>query len=361
MARRPARLKDIAAATGFSANTVSLALRGSGRIPQETRERILAAARKLNYLPNQVAQSLVSRETRTVGLILTSIVNPILAQASRAIERELAARGYSLMLSATENDIGKEIEAMNVFRSRQVDGMLIYAANHTELGHIRPLRKAGYPTVLLVDDPAGQLDVVSVDDRRGGEIATDHLVALGHRRIAFLDAGGGLGNFEKREGYQRGLENGGIPFDPSLVIDPRGHSAAAGYRAFSEFLASARSRPTGLIASNDLLAFGALRACRDRGIAVPRDLALVGFDDIEASEYAPVPLTTVHYGADELSKAAVERLLALVQAPDRLPPPKRFFIEPTLVVRDSCGARSGRGRRRSRARGADAASAVDLA
>ena len=101
MARRPARLKDIAAATGFSANTVSLALRGSKRIPDETRDRILAAARKLNYLPNQVAQSLVSRETKTVGLILTSIVNPILAQAARAIERELAERGYSLMLSAT--------------------------------------------------------------------------------------------------------------------------------------------------------------------------------------------------------------------------------------------------------------------
>lgn len=351
MARQPTRLKDIAAVTGVTANTVSLALRGSPRIPQETRDRIVAAARKLNYLPNQVAQSLVSRETKTVGLILTSIVNPILTQAARAIERELAARGYSLMLAASENDVAKEIEALNVFRSRQVDGMLIYAASHGALDHIQPLRRAGYPIVLLVDDPTRRLDVVSVDDRRGAEIATDHLVGLGHRRIAFLDAGSLLGNLEKLEGYRKGLAKGGIAFDPRLLINPQGHSAAQAYTAVAAFLARPGARPTALLASNDLLAFGALRACRDLGVSVPRDLALVGFDDIEASDYAPVPLTTVHYGADELSKAAVDRLLELINAPGRLPRPKQAFIEPTLVVRESCGSTGG-GRARRRKQGA---------
>jgi len=355
MAKRPTRLKDIAAATGFSANTVSLALRGSRRIPAETSKRILAAARKLNYLPNQVAQSLVSRETKTVGLILTSIVNPILAQAARAIERELAARGYSLMLAATENDLAKEIEALKVFRSRQVDGMLIYATSHRKLDHIRPLRRSGYPIVLLVDDPTRRLDVVSVDDRRGAEIATGHLVALGHKRIAFLDAGSPLGNFEKIEGYRQGLEAGGIPFDAGLVLDPRGHSAIEAYETFAAFLGGTKRRPTALLASNDLLAFGVLRACRDHGVAVPGDLAVVGFDDIEASDYAPVPLTTVHYGADELSKVAVERLLGLIHAPEPLPRPRQVFIEPKLVVRDSCGARTARGRRGSVATRAEAA------
>jgi len=347
MARQPTRLKDIAAVTGVTANTVSLALRGSPRIPQDTRDRIVAAARKLNYLPNQVAQSLVSRETKTVGLILTSIVNPILTQAARAIERELAARGYSLMLAASENDVAKETEALDVFRSRQVDGMLIYAASHGALDHIQPLRRAGYPIVLLVDDPTRRLDVVSVDDRRGAEIATDHLVGLGHSRIAFLDAGSLLGNFEKLDGYRKGLDKGGIGFDPRLVIDPGGHSAAQAHAAAAAFLARPGARPTALLASNDLLAFGALRACRDLGVSVPGDLALVGFDDIEASDYAPVPLTTVHYGADELSKAAVDRLLELINAPGRLPRPKQAFIEPTLVVRESCG-QSGGGRPRQR-------------
>src|SRR5438876_10982705 len=140
MVKTPARLKDIALATGFSANTVSLALRESKRLPKETRDLILAAARRLNYLPNHVAKSLVSRETKTVGLILTDIMNPTLTLAARSIERELSARGYSLMLSASDNILAKETEALNVFRSRRVDGMLIYAANHRKLDHIRPLR-----------------------------------------------------------------------------------------------------------------------------------------------------------------------------------------------------------------------------
>jgi LacI family transcriptional regulator len=266
------------------------------------------------------------------------------------------------MLSATENDLAKETEALNVFRSRQVDGMLIYATSHRKLDHIRPLRSAGYPIVLLVDDPSRRLDVVAVDDRRGAEIATAHLVALGHRRIAFLDAGGPLGNFEKVEGYRRALETGGIPFNAGLVLDPKGHSAVEAYRTLAAFLGRSKRRPTALLASTDMFALGALRACRDHGVAVPGDLAVVGFDDIEASDYAPVPLTTVHYGADELSKAAVERLLELVQAPGRLPRPKQVFIEPKLVIRDSCGAKTAPGRRTSAGpRAGEAASHPDLA
>ena len=155
------------------------------------------------------------------------------------------------------------------------------------------------------------------------------------------------GNFEKLEGYRMGLARGGIAYDPRLLVDPGGHSAAEAHATVAAFLARRGARPTALLASNDLLAFGALRACRDRGVAVPGDLAVVGFDDIEASDYAPVPLTTVHYGADELSKAAVDRLLELINAPGRLPRPKQTFIEPKLVVRESCGM-SGGGRRRRR-------------
>jgi len=337
MAKRTVRLKDIAAATGFSANTVSLALRGSDRIPEPTRERILAAARRLNYLPNQVAQSLVSRETKTIGLILTSILNPILTLAARSIERELAARGYSLMLSATENEFDKEVEALNVFRSRQVDGMLIYAANHQKLDHIRPLREARYPIVLLVAPPGAAIDVVSVDDRRGAEIAVAHLVGLGHRRVAFIDAASALGNREKYEGYEAALRRGGIAIDPQRIVDSRGHGATEGYKATGELM-RAKPRPTGLFASNDLLAIGALRWCQDHGVRVPEDLAIVGHDDIQASDFVAVPLTTVHYDADEVSRLAVARLLTLINATDHLPPPEVTLIEPQLVIRQSCGA-----------------------
>src|SRR5258708_2624765 len=134
MVRTSARLKDIALATGFSANTVSLALRESRRIPKETRDRILDAARQLNYLPNHVAQSLVSRETKTIGLVLTDIMNPTLTLAARSIERELASRGYSLMLAATDNVLDKEVAVLNVFRSRPLGNSEKYDGYTAALG-----------------------------------------------------------------------------------------------------------------------------------------------------------------------------------------------------------------------------------
>jgi LacI family transcriptional regulator len=337
MPRRHVRLKDIAQATGFSANTVSLALRDSRRIPKETRDLILAAAQQLNYLPNRVAKALVSRETKTIGLILTDIMNPTLTLAARSIERELAARGYSLMLAASDNVLDKEVAALDVFRSRQVDGILVYPTAHRQLDRIRPLRASGYPVVLLVADPDAGLDVVGIDDRRGAYKAVRHLVGLGHRAIAFLDSAGALGNSEKYDGYAAALGDGGSRPDPALVFYPHGHRATEGYRAIGE-LFDRGSRPTALFAANDSLAIGALRWCGDHQVAVPADLAIVGYDDIETSAYIDVPLTTVHYAADIVSDLAVKRLLALITAPDRLPEPEVTLIEPELVIRASCGA-----------------------
>lgn len=337
MPKSPVRLKEIAVATGFSANTVSLALRASPRIPKETRDKILAAAERLNYLPNQVAQSLVSRETKTIGLILTDIMNPTIALAARSIERELANRGYSLMLAASDNIAEKEVAILNVFRSRQVDGILIYPTSHRRLDHIRPLREAAYPVVLLVADPDAGLDVVCIDDRRGAFKATSHLVSLGHRAVAFLDAARPLGNSEKYDGYAAALAAGGIAVDPDLVVDARGHAATEGFHAAGRAMSRA-PRPTALFASNDSLAIGALRWCRVNGVRVPEDLAIVGYDDIEASAFVDVPLTTIHYAADIVSNLAVARLLALIGAPDHPPASEVRLIEPDLIIRQSCGA-----------------------
>jgi LacI family transcriptional regulator len=337
MARTPARLKDIALATGFSANTVSLALRESRRIPKDTRDLILAAAQQLNYLPNHVAKSLVSRETKTIGLILTDIMNPTLTLAARSIERELAARGYSLMLAASDNILDKEVAALDVFRSRQVDGILVYPTAHRQLDRIRPLRDSGYPVVLLVADPDAGIDVVGIDDRRGAYKAVSHLIGLGHRAVAFLDPARALGNGEKYDGYAGALRDAGIAIDQRLVVDPHGHRATEGYRALGELMDRGK-RPTALFASNDSLGIGALRWCSDHQVGVPADLAIVGYDDIEASAYIDVPLTTVHYAADIVSDLAVKRLLALITAPDHLPEPEVTLIEPQLVIRASCGA-----------------------
>src|SRR5688572_15610031 len=160
MGRAIVRLKDIADKTGFSTNTVSLALRQSPRIPLTTREVIQRAADELNYLPNHVAKSLVSRETKTIGLVLTDINNPALTQTAQAIELALAERGYGTLFATSNNNMDEETRTIEMFRSRQVDGMLIYPTSHRKLEHIMRLRRANIPVVLLVHDPDAAIDAV---------------------------------------------------------------------------------------------------------------------------------------------------------------------------------------------------------
>jgi LacI family transcriptional regulator len=336
MGRAIVRLKDIADKTGFSTNTVSLALRQSPRIPQQTRDLIQRAASELDYLPNHIAKSLVSRETKTIGLVLTDITNPALTQTAQAIEIALAERGYGTLFATSNNTLGEEIRVLDLFRSRQVDGMLIYPTSHRQLDHIRPLRRTGLPVVLLVGDPDSDIDAVCVDDRRGAYKAARHLIDIGHRRIGIIDSGDPLGNLEKREGFLQALAEAGIDLDPAFAVDPLGHSTVRGYMAMEELMGGAH-RPSAVFAANDSLAIGALRWCHERGLRVPGDVAIIGFDNIEYAEYAAVPLSTVNYAADIVSRMAVDRLMRLISAGDQLPEPVVTLIDPDLVIRESTG------------------------
>lgn len=333
MGRTIVRLKDIADRTGFSVNTVSLALRDSPRIPAETRATIRQAADALNYLPNQVAKSLVSRETRTIGLVLTSITNPILTRVAQAVELRLAEEGYSTLFAASNGDHAQEKKALEMFRSRQVDGMLIYPRNHRELEHIRRVRQAGYPIVLLVGDPDAGIDTVCMDQRHGGWSATRHLIERGHRRIGLIDGGAGRGNLEKRDGYRRALLEAGMAPDEMLEISPREHSVIGGYDAMAELMA--RGRISAVIGATDSLALGAMRWTLENGLSIPRDMAIVGFDNIEFGAHATPPLTSVDYAVEQVTDLAVARLLRLIGAGDPQPEPEVTLIAPELVLRES--------------------------
>jgi LacI family transcriptional regulator len=334
MGRSIVRLKDIADKTGFSTNTVSLALRESPRIPEQTRVLIRQAAAELNYLPNQIAKSLVSRETKTIGLILTDITNPILTRVAQTIELALAERGYGTLFATSNNSLADEVGAVELFRARQVDGMLIYPTTHRKLDHLRPLRRANYPIVLLVGDPDAGIDAVCMDERRGAYKATRHLIDMGHTRIGLFDGLHRHGNPEKRDGYLQALSEAGIAYDPSLEVDPHGHSIERGYWA-TETMMEAPRRPTAIFGGNDSLALGALRWALKHNLRVPEDLAIVGMDNIQYAEYAAVPLTTVNYAAETVTRMAVDRLMRLIAAGDLLPEPRVTQIDPDLVVRDS--------------------------
>ncbi|MBU1306306.1 MAG: LacI family transcriptional regulator [Alphaproteobacteria bacterium] len=338
MGRAFVRLKDIAEHTGFSVNTVSLALRDSPRIPQETRSAIQAAAQALNYLPNHIAQSLVSRETRTIGLVLTDLGNPTLTHVAQAIELRLAAKGYSTLFASSNNDRDAEAKAIEIFRSRQVDGMLIYSRGHRDLDHIRQLRRANYPLVLLVGDIDADIDVVCIDERAGAHKAVRHLIDLGHTSIGMLDGADRFGNAEKREGYLRALSEAGLT--PAAIVDPGGFSSQHGYDAMSRLMA-APERVTAIFAVTDALALGALRWTQIKGLRVPQDVAIMGFDNIEFGQFAATPLSTINYEVEQVTTLAVDRLLVLIGSKDGLPPPIVTMIEPDLVVRESTEGRRG--------------------
>jgi LacI family transcriptional regulator len=337
MGKAIVRLKDIADKTGFSTNTVSLALRESPRIPQPTRELIQRAASDLNYLPNYVAKSLVSRETKTIGLVLTDMTNPALTLTAQSIEIALAGLGYGTLFATSTNTLADEIRAIELFRSRQVDGMLIYPTSPKQIEHIRPLRRANYPVVLLIPDPDGAIDSVAVDDRGGAYKATRHLLEMGHRRIGLIDGFNPMGNRAKRAGFLQALTEAGVDFESALSADPNGISAVCGYDAMQRLMAGAPARPSAVFAVNDSLAIGALRWCANNHLRVPEDIAIIGFDNIEFAEFASVPLSTINYEVEMVTRIAVERLMQLIAAGDHLPEPQVTLIDPELVIRESTG------------------------
>lgn len=329
-----ARLKDIARETGLSVNTVSLALRNSPRIAEATRARIRDAADALDYRPNYAARALVSRRTMTVGLLLSEVTSPILTQVARAVERDLSARGYATLLTASNDDPEEERRALETLRARQVDGLLIYPNNCDRLEPVREIRQGGIPVVLLAGARGRDIDAISVDEHHGARIATEHLIGLGHRRIALIDSAELNGKPEKGEGYRAALDAAGIGFDPARVIDPKGHSLSHGFDAFGRAMAAERP-PTAILASNDGLALGGLRWCSLHGVRVPQDVAVCGFDNTEYGRFAAVPLTSVDYPVEDLAAQAVARLVALIEGRP-VPPAERVRrLEPRLLCRES--------------------------
>lgn len=334
MGRPRARLQDIADATGFSMNTVSLALRGSPRIGGATRKLILQEAAKQNYFPNRIARSLVSKASNTIGLIMTDITNPTLTLAAQTIERKLSAAGYGIMFAASDSHAENERRALQWFQSFQVDGILLYPADHGDVTHAMAVDAAGIPVILLATIPSSGLDFVTVDDRIGGRRAIEHLLSRGHRRIVMVHGGREIHSTEKIRGARDAIRKAGLPKDALSLVHPQSNSAAAGYAAAQE----ARVRhpdATAIFASTDRVAIGALRWCQANGIGVPDKMAVMGYDGTEAAEYCSPPLSTVRYASDEVSSIAVDRMIDLIENGASRETAFHKRIEPELVVRST--------------------------
>ncbi|OWJ69098.1 LacI family DNA-binding transcriptional regulator [Inquilinus limosus] len=333
MARVKARLKDIAAKTGYGVNTVSLALRGSTRISAAAREIISKAAEELDYVPNHFAKSLVSLRSNTVGLILHDVTNPILTSAAQMIQLALAERGYSVLFATSNGSFEEEIRAIEMFQTRMVDGILIYPLLHSRLDHLQKLRQRNSPIVLLVGLCETGIDAVGIDEFTGAYDATRHLIDRGHRRIGALIPEVGTPQ-KKSEGYLAALRAAGMEIDPALIGYAPSHTIESGIEAMDAVMSLA-DRPTAVFASSDVLALGALRWTRINDLAVPEQVAIAGFDNIDAARFAATPISTIDNNVGELARLAVARLLELIGSEGPLPPPSTTLLHGQLIVRES--------------------------
>lgn len=314
--KRPTQV-DVARVAGVSQAVVSYVLNDvkTVAILPETRERVKAAIRELGYVPNTAARSLRSRKTYTIAVVIPDITNPWYPEFIRGIQDVASARSYDVLVANTDGDARIERAAIDAVRRNNADGLII-TPFYLDVSDMIPLLEEGTPVTFLhevgpVEDAHALLpiDSVSVNGEEAARAVVSYLIERGHTRIGVISGRVGTPPRENRlRGYRRALADHGIPLDDALI---RGgdFTEAGGHEAMHELLHLA-SRPTAVFAANDLMAMGALLACREAGACVPDDVAIVGFDNIPSSRLVDPPLTTLDQHAREAGHRVAEVLLS---------------------------------------------------
>jgi LacI family transcriptional regulator len=304
------------------------------RVRPEVRDRIVALARAHGYQPNGLARALRLKRSRVIGTLIPDISNPFFAALFRGIEDTLAQQEFSVILANTDDDPHREQRSMTMLRERQVDGLILATARRQDPA-VADLAADRFPYV-LVNRHTEPLDANAVvpDDYHGAASAVDHLVALGHRRIAHI-AGSAESStgYDRHRGYADALARHGLPLDPALVV-PGTFREAGGFAAMRALLAL-RPPPTAVFAVNDLAAMGAVRAMQQAGLAVPRDISVVGFNDLPVVAHMSPPLTTLHVPLHTMGTAAATRLLLVLGGV--APPDAPVVLSVELICRESTG------------------------
>ncbi len=322
-------LEMVASAAGVSPSTVSRILNGTAVVSDEKRAAVDRAIAKLGFVPDPVARGLAGGRTLSIGVVTQAIDSPFYGAALRGIEVALGAAGYSPLFMSGRWQAQEEARCIDVLRSRRVDGLIVLTGRLSDSA----LRSVARTLPVVVTGrrlKASNLVSLDFDHREGARQATQHLIDLGHRRIAFI---GGVAEHpdavEREKGYRIALEAAGLRFDPALCV-PGAFTEHGGLQAVEQLL-ERRPRWTAIFAANDQMALGAALGLHRRGLHVPDDVSLVGFDDVAASMYAVPPLTTVHNPIHEIGELAARAMLAML-AGERLP---LEVPAPRLVVRES--------------------------
>ena len=329
------RLKDIARDLGVSVITASKALRGSKDISEETRKRVLARMRELNYQPNMTARALATGHSSIIGLIVPDLVHPFFAELAKALGGALRKNNYGLILASSEEDPDIEQEEIRMMLARHV-GALLIASTRPSLQGIYNVADLRTP-LILVDRNFPQLRVnfVGTDDYAGGQLAGEHLLSLGRRHLAHIGGPDLSPAIDRFLGFQGALRRHGIDL-------PESHTASvarveelgdeAGYAVMQQLM-RLNPVPDGVFCYNDLTAIGAMQAALDAGFAIPEQIAFLGFGNVRYSKYLRVPLSSIDHGTAELGRVAGQFALELSNTPEQ--DPRSVLVPSTLVARES--------------------------
>jgi DNA-binding LacI/PurR family transcriptional regulator len=327
-------IKDIARAANVSHPTVSRALSYSPLVKGETAERIRQIATSLGYRPSAIARSLASKKTKTIGVVVTSIADPFIADVVSGIEETANDHGYSVFLANSNANPDREVKVVHSFHERRVDGILVTASRVGAL-YVPLLSGLKVPIVLInnqhADEPDEFIYSVMIDNHKASTEVMNYLLGLGHRRIAYIgDQAGFQSDTERFAGYRQALGFAGYPFLPELVV--HGDGKPEGGRQAMEKLLTLPMPPTAVFCYNDMSALGALRALYSHGIKVPDDISIVGFDDLSIASYTSPLLTTIGQPKQQMGRMAMETMLNLISGVDTK---ANIKVEGKLIIRES--------------------------
>lgn len=329
--RRPS-IQDVARLCGVAPSTVSNALSGRRYVSEETRQRVLAAAEQLGYRANTLARSLRMQRSWTIGLVIANINNPFYPDIARGIEDIAAKQSWNLILCNTDYQLGRQEQALRALLDRSVDGVIL--ASHPNDSQIEQLVKSSVPYVLL-NKGHGAIsgDYVGIDNEKGAMLATEHVIGLGHKRLAFICGHKESDAADHRlDGFIKTVIKHGLTV-PDSRIAPGAFDFDSG-RLAAERILREPDRPTAVIAASDMMALGVIGAAMDAGLKVPEDLSVVGFDDILMARMPGIQLTTVHVAKWQLGASAARFLLERIQgqAPEAY---RERIYDVELVVRNT--------------------------
>jgi LacI family transcriptional regulator len=302
-------LKAVAELAGVHISTVSRVLRqDASTVRTDKARRVLEAAEQLGYRPNLVAASLRTSQTKSIGLVIPRLTDVMISSLCQSIESTARYTGYQLLLATPPDDMAEQMRSVEFLMSRRVDGLILTSVHRDDAAVAEELHRLPIPVVSTNRHGGSDIPSITADDMLGGKLATEYLISKGHTRIGIVAGPRHASTgYDRLQGYYQALDEAGIERDDALVIHTDFESEGGVIGAHS--LLSLREAPTAIFAVNDMAAIGVLGAAAQRGLTVPRDLSVVGYNDIPVTAHLPIPLTTIHSPITKMGERAVATLL----------------------------------------------------